>query len=481
MTSKSKKTRLASCAIIAALLVMPPALSQGDVTSLYHGFTLLEPSQESTRTNAYIVTSGDRIISVGQGEYPAGNYSVVHDMSGLWALPGFVDAHAHITAGPHRVEMRESGPAVTIDSVDEITRFNARMALAFGVTTVRNPGADPEANAAYDTAIANGSWIGPDALHAGAVIQPPPFVGAAFAYPQTPQEWQAEAARQAGLGMTYFKLYQGLTEAELAAGIEAAHANGLQAIAHLDRVSWTRAVNLGVDALLHALPTSPDLIEPERRDAYIAELGQDSRFMYLWFEYADFDGPLIQHMIERLVEEEVAVDLTLLVNVLIYRREAAGEMFSAENRPFFHPESLAASEGMMVMSGYGWTDADYVRAEVALSKVHDFTRRLVDAGVPVMIGTDGNGGGPIYSLELQEHVEAGLGPWTVLDMATTQAARILGLGTQTGRIEVGLEADIVFLGADPVLDISNTRAVTAVVTNGAFHTFADLTHGLVEE
>jgi imidazolonepropionase-like amidohydrolase len=476
MTHNLKANRVSHAAMILALLASP-AVAQEE-TTLYHGFSLVEPSDQTITADAFIVTQGDIIIAQGQGDYPAGDYSAIHDMQDQWALPGFIDAHAHLTAGPHRVEMRETGPAVTIDSVDQITRYNARMALAFGVTTVRNPGADPEASAAYDLAIENGEWIGPDALHAGAVIQPPPFVGTAFAYPQTPDEWQAEAARQAALGMTYFKLYHSLTEDEVAAGVEAAHANDLQAIAHLDRVSWTRAIELGVDGLLHALPTSPDLLEPEYRDAYLAELGQDSRFMYLWFEYADFEGPLIQTMIASLVENNVSVDLTLLVNLLVTRRDAVSEMFSAENRPYFHPESLAAAEGMMAMSGYGWSDVDYARSEIAMGKVHEFARRLVEAGVSVLIGTDGNGGGPLYARELQEHVTAGLDTWTVLDMATGRAAQTLGLGDRTGRLQPGLEADIVFLGANPVTDIGNTRAVTAVVTNGDFHTFEALTANL---
>jgi imidazolonepropionase-like amidohydrolase len=36
----------------------------------------------------------------------------------------------------------------------------------------------------------------------------------------------------------------------------------------------------------------------------------------------------------------------------------------------------------------------------------------------------------------------------------------------TGSIEVGKEADLVLLGADPRADISNTRTIQAVVARG---------------
>ena len=63
-------------------------------------------------------------------------------------------------------------------------------------------------------------------------------------------------ADQARSGGHYAKLYTSLSEAEVAEGIAAAHANGLRAVAHLTDVSWTRAAELGIDALVHMMPPS---------------------------------------------------------------------------------------------------------------------------------------------------------------------------------------------------------------------------------
>ncbi|WP_262423660.1 hypothetical protein [Brevundimonas denitrificans] len=51
---------------------------------------------------------------------------------------------------------------------------NARRLLAYGVTTVRNPGGDMAASRAYDEARAAG-LPGPEALQAGEVIDRSPF------------------------------------------------------------------------------------------------------------------------------------------------------------------------------------------------------------------------------------------------------------------------------------------------------------------
>lgn len=441
---------------------------------LYYGFTLIDPDAERLVENAFIVVSEGEIETVGSGEAPARDYAARFDMTGRYAMAGFIDAHGHITAGPHQISMTDDGPLVTIDAVDEVTRFHARAALAFGVTTVRNPGADPEASAAYDAHIAAGEWEGPDAVHAGAVIQPPPLGGTGFVYPQTEEGWFTEAQRQADLGMTYFKLYTGLTEEELALGVAAAHAAGLTPIAHLEAVSWTRAAELGVEQLLHALPLSPDLLEPEARETFLAERGADTRYYYRWFELVDFDGPLFQDMLETLAANDVVVDLTLLVNELTFVRAAREEMFGPEFSVYFHPDSLDASRAFLAAASTGWEAEDFTRAEAAMQRVYEFARRLDEAGVRLALGTDGAGGGPIYAREMRLHVDAGFSSWRVLRLATSETAASLGLDEHTGALRAGLEADIVFLRENPVEDVMNARTVEMVVTNGRAFTFEEL-------
>lgn len=429
---------------------------------LYHGFALLDPAAERVVDNAYILVDDGKIAAVGTGEWrgPAPERDV--DMTGHYALPGLIDGHAHITSGPHSIEVIDGANVITIPTVDAITQHNAAVALAFGVTTVRNPGGDPAANARYDAHIRSGAWRGPEALHAGAVIQPPPFGGSAFAYPRSEAAWDAEARRQAGMGMRYFKLYSGLDADELNLGIRAAHRNGLKAIAHLDAISWTQAARLGIDGLEHTLPTSAALLEPAQRAIYLAERGADARYLFRWFELADFDGPLIQEMLAELTQRGVVISTTLGVNELAYNSDRLDSVLPAEDRMYVHPANLEALLSFLPQM----TEQDHRQARAVMPKVLELARRLHVAGVPILVGTDGNGGGPAYSRELELHRRAGISQWAVLRLATSDAADALGIGSRTGRIEQGLEADIVFLRSNPLDEPGKLRDLTLVLTDG---------------
>lgn len=463
------------------LLAFVQAVASNDAvaaTDLYTGLTLIDPVKETRTANSYILVKDGSIAATGVGDPPASfKPDRVIDLAGRYALPGFVDAHAHITGAPPEFKVVDGKVSVTMTSDDKLTQHSGRIALAFGITTVRNPGGDPEANARYDRMVATGQWLGPEAVHAGSVIEPPPFGGASFAYPRTEAEWQAEATRQAGLGMRYFKLYVDLSEEELATGIRVAHQHGLKAIAHLNKVSWTRAAELGIDGLEHALPTSPDLLEPAQRAQYLAELGPDSKFFYRWFERVNYDGPLMRQLVDLLAKKRVATNMTFLVNDLVYNIDEPNRAFPDLEmvRRYSYPGTVDTAIKQLQASNTGWTPEDYERARAVMPKVLKLGALLYQAGVPMMIGTDGSGGGPYYSRELALHQRAGIPAWAILRMATSGATELLGMGNRTGRIEPGLEADVVFLNADPVADVANAAKVHGVLDNGRFHLFSELT------
>jgi imidazolonepropionase-like amidohydrolase len=294
-----------------------------------------------------------------------------------------------------------------------------------------------------------------------------------FVYPRTESEWQAEAKREADLGMTYFKLYSELTEDELATGIRVAHEHGLKAIAHLNRVSWTRAIELGIDGLEHALPTSPDLLEPAARATYVAGLGPDSKFTYRWFELADYDGPLIRRLVDLMARKRIATDMTLIVNELLYNTDDLERVVPPLELTDALPEQMQAALTELRASAAGWTPDDYSRARAVMPKVLAFARMLHDAGVPMMIGTDA-GGGAYYARELELHVDSGIPVWDVLRMATSEAADIMGMGDRIGRVEVGYEADLAILDADPVADIRAAAQIYGVLNNGELLRSSDL-------
>ena len=456
---------LISAVLLSACANGPASAQRRTATQIFHGFTLIDPATRRKIPNAFILVRDGKIARIGRGK-PERTFGPVQsfDLKGRYLLPGFIDAHAHITgSGLQKVEVKNGQALITMESDDASMRRNARIALSRGVTTVRDPGGDPAVAVRYDTKVKTGEWIGPEALHAGAVAEPPPFGGSMFVYPRTPAQWDAEAARQAMLGMRYFKLYSSLSEAEVAEGIKAAHRHGLKAIGHLNAVSWMRAAQLGIDGLEHALPTSADILPANRRALYVAR--PDSTFMYRWFELVDFDAPEFQAMLRLLAKRHVVTNMTLVVNELVYNIDDLDRVYPASERVGADPEVLKQILANLRASSVGWTKEDFSRARAVMPKVLEFARRMHAARISMMIGTDA-GGGIFFARELALHRAAGIPAWDVLRMATSGAAHVMGIGDRTGRLRQGYEADFVILDGDPLTDISAASKIDAVVTNG---------------
>lgn len=465
---KAKHSLAVICTLMLAGCAIPPA---GE-SDLYFGFTLVDPETRTQTPASWLVVRGGKIARVGNGIPPAGAYRQRHDMAGLYGMPGLIDAHAHLVAGPYVIKTANGAVSIDIAAADKYTRFNAAIALAFGVTTVRNPGGSTEAAARYDTMRASGAWAGPQALHAGRVIEPPPMSGGSIAYPKTRVAWDAEAARQAAAGMTYFKLYRGLAPAELEEGVRAAKAHGLIPVAHSEAVSWTRAAELGIRQIEHTLPISADLLSPDQRAKYKPD-APPSYGYFQWFQLADLEGPLVRGMVRALKEKDVAITPTLMAQDIISHADDLSPIFPSGELQYYQPESFASAKTNYDAIAKFWKPQDFAAARATWPAILRFIKLLHDSGVKLMIGTDGTGGAPVYARELHNMTQAGISNWEVLRMATFGNAELMGLA-ETGRIGAGKEADLVFLRADPVANVGNVRQVEAVVSDGKAHTFGEL-------
>ena len=116
------------------------------------------------------------------------------------------------------------------------------------------------------------------------------------------------------------------------------------------------------------------------------------------------------------------------------------------------------------------TDRDAYRRQLALTKLFD------DAGVRMMVGTDGGGQAPGQSIhqEFDELAKAGLSPFKIVQMTTLYPAEFLGRTATMGSIEVGRNADIVLLDGNPVESVQNLHIIAGVVRAGFYYSQADL-------
>jgi len=452
----------------ALLLLNACATMSAPDAELYYNFTLLDPATQARTENAYMLVADGRIVRVGRGTPAIADPSRAHDMQGAYALPGLIDTHAHVTLGRITVRMENGAPVPVATSEDEITTRNARMLVAHGVTTIRNPAGDTAANARYATNITSGEWLGPTALSAGTLLDTTRFDGLSIVVTDS-ASIERQVAAQAAAGMDYVKLYHGLNEEQLAAGVEAAHRHGLRAVAHTGDVTWTRAAELGVDAIVHVMPIAADSLPQDRRDGYQDAHIKGAHAFYTWWERADLGSPEIHDMIAALAEHDVTVDLTLITFMKTFWgdddavREAGAE--------FAHP--LVRENWRVFRFDTGWTPENYARARAVWPKIQRFTRMLYEAGVPLTLGTDlanpfVSPGHDLHT-EMRLHQEAGIPAWAVLRMATSGAAETLGLADSIGRIARGYEADVVFTAGDPSQDVANIRGVRAVLLDGQAH------------
>ncbi|MCZ0975854.1 amidohydrolase family protein [Streptomyces albulus] len=96
-------------------------------------------------------------------------------------------------------------------------------------------------------------------------------------------------------------------------------------------------------------------------------------------------------------------------------------------------------------------------------------RQVAESGVRLIAGTDAGVGragfdGLVSSLGFHRHL--GLSNKQIIEMATAQAARALGLGDVTGKIAPGYSADLLIVDGDPLADLDALRAVNTVFAAG---------------
>lgn len=143
---------------VAGISLMTPGYAQEKMTVIRAG-TLIDGTGAAPLKDAVILVQGERIVKVGAGLAIPRNAEVV-DLSAKTVLPGFIDAHTHITSqnGSERTIDRMSATGADFSLVGAI---NAKRMLMAGFTTVRDLGSTGFADLAIKHAIERGDFPGP--------------------------------------------------------------------------------------------------------------------------------------------------------------------------------------------------------------------------------------------------------------------------------------------------------------------------------
>jgi imidazolonepropionase-like amidohydrolase len=360
--------------------------------------------------NTRIVVEGSKIVAIDPKAGP-----IDYDLRRLTVLPGWIDAHVHITwsFGP---DGRNAGPAGTSQQAAYAAAANAWVTLLAGFTTVQSIGS-PNDIALRDE-IARGVLPGPRILTA---VEP--LVGRGE-QTGTPDEIRAFIRKQKEAGAEVIKIFasqsirQGggmtLSQSQLEAACDEARKVGLRTVVHAYKDAVRAASLAGCTQVEHGtLATDEDL----------KVLAQKGTFL----------DPQAGLVIE---------------NYLLNKAKFLGT-------PGYTEEGFAAMEKILPLN-------------------HDLVRRASKIpGLKIVFGTDALAGSHGRNAEeFIDRVRDGrVDPMSAMISANSLAAEALGLSSQLGSIAAGLQADIIALDGDPLKDITAVRRVVFVMKGGVVYKF----------
>lgn len=410
-----------------------------------------------------IVVEGDRITEVRpvgapgaridpQARPEAGTREL--DLAGMYVLPGFVDAHAHI-GNPSHATAGTPPPA----------EYVYKLWLAHGVTTVREVGSGNGLGwTLREKRRAERREITAPRIEAYALFPPPSLPGA----PQTPEAARRWVAAVSEVGADGIK-FRGAAPDVMRAALEEAAVHGLPTASHHDQLAVTGTDVLdtsgwGLTSMEHwyGLPEAlfVDQVVQDYPPGYNYSDEQD-RFAEagrLWGQAAAPGSPRWEEVLTTLL----ARDFTLVPTFTIY--EANRDLMRAR-RALWHdaytwPSLWRWFEPSRENHGsyfFAWSTADEIAWKENFRRWMRFVDEYKDRGGRVAVGADAGFIYKVYGFayvrELELLQEAGFHPLEILRAATLEGAELLGLADRLGSVRVGKQADLVIVPENPLADL----------------------------
>jgi len=356
-----------------------------------------------------IVIQGSKIVAIEPKAGP-----IDYDLRGLTVLPGWIDAHVHITwsFGP---DGKNAGGGGTTQEAAYQAAANAYVTLMAGFTTVQSVGSPTDIP--LRDAIVKGLLPGPRILTAG---QPLQGQGEATG---TPDDIRAFVRKQKQAGADLVKIFAAaspgrstptLSQEQLNAACDEASKLGLRTLVHAYGPAVRMATLAGCSQIEHGVGATDD----------------DLKLMSAKGTYLDPQAGLVWE------------------NYLLNKQKFAGTSF------------------------YPATVDGFAPMEKLIPVYHEFfARALKIQGLKIVFGTDALAGS--HGRNAEEFIDrvrdCGQDPMAAMISANSLAAEALGMADQIGSIAPGLQADIIALDGDPLKDINAVRRVVFVMKGGVVY------------
>ncbi len=384
-----------------------------------------------------IVVEGNKIAAVrGANSRPDAyqNENHVLDGTGMYLLPGLINSHVHLQ--DERAGIRQP------------FEYEYKVWLSCGITTIRDVGSDAEKTLIERRKSREGSIVAPRLYI---------YMVAGGATPEEGRKAVRTIKERGGDGVKIFGLDRDIMEAI----VDESTKLGLK-VAHHAAVEETDArdvVAFGVDTVEHwyGIPDAALRGSQSFPPSYNYS-NESDRFRWAGRLWREADPVKLDAILAKMVERGVAWIPTFSTY------EACRDMTRARNLPWFkeylHPaleEYFKPSPARHGAFSWGWSTEDEIawkeNYRIWMKAVRDFA----DKGGLVGAADDA---GFIYTLygftylsELELLQEAGFHPLDVIQCATGNNAKIMGLENQLGRVRQGFLADLILIDENPLANL----------------------------
>lgn len=429
--------------IVIALCCL--ATSTVMATTVFVNVNVVPMTSETVISGQTVVVDGGMIVTVDDVDgVPVPEDAVVVDGTERYLMPGLAEMHAHVPDA----SSPELGRVLTLFAAN-------------GVTTIRGM-LGRRSHLSLRQRLLDGEDFGPRLITSGPSMNGNSVSGATDA--------ERKVREQHAAGYDFIKIHPGLSAEEYATIASTAADLGIPFAGHVPAA-------VGVDGALAAGTATIDHL-----DGYLAALmpaDTDQSGGYGGFFDVLLAGQLLDDRIADIAARTAAAGTWNVPTESLFEHRVSDVTVSElRNRPEMSFMRLAtvqrwASTKEQQQSERGFTP-EVARRAIEIRR--ELIRALHHAGAGLLLGSDAPQvfNVPGFSLhhELKFLVAAGLTPYEALTSGTTSVAKFLG--TNTGSIEVGRDADIVLVDANPLEDIGNAQRIHGVMLRGTWYSKSDL-------
>lgn len=413
------------------------AITEARVVSLTHDTVLADRN---------IFIRNGRIARVeGPGAAPPPEATRTVEAGGAYVLPGLHDMHVHLPTGAIVEALDLEPPPGGLQH-----RLNLVPYLVNGITTVRVMSGAPDLLQLRDS-VASGTVLGPRMIVGSPMIagDPPILPEPITRVIETEQEATRAAEEYGEAGYDFLKIRSNVSRSVFDALRRVAKRLELPIVGHVPEGD-----SLGLEYVLGSGPLGV---------AHLEEFPSGGRGL---------GAEELESYVQIAAENDVAVATTLVVHadLLDQIEDPSGALTDAGST--YVPEHLRSSFWRTSVLNQPTTTERAASLRRQLGFLQNLARRLYEAGVPTMVGTDAlvPTVAPGFSVhrELKLLAKSGLDEADVLRMATVVPARQLSGSPSAGTITVGERADLLLLARNPLEELDALRAIEGIVLGGRF-------------